>query len=735
MNKVLSFFKQVGKKFDNTFDSFKNTSIGKFIIEKIILKTKSFYSVLFTFGLILVSQVSAYNSVMHWGNKVEKQLENAEGLSYVAWWIISCFVPEGNLFLIIILIFILLAAFIIRYKELSQPSSPKSEVEIRSEFLLNRIKENEKLYVSTVNHQKAIKKLEKSNVIIIAGNPGIGKTTLAEQIVLDYTNKGFKFFDVKSSLSEAFKIYKKDEEQIFYLDDFLGENYLNAIENKQSSDIVKFIDIIKNDKLKKFILTSRTNIFNQGLKASDTLKNKNLENEEFIITIDSLKDLDKAKILYNHMNYNNLDESFVSEIRIEKRYRKIISHNNFNPRIIAFITDSEKIKKEKVDVESYWDYISEKLENPQDIWKNTFDKQSDEFTRIIVFLTVFNGNRISEDKLRTSFYKYLKLSALTNQSNSSNDFDSSIEEVVRYFLNRNKYDKRIEYTLFNPSIADFVLMKYKQNIIVLENIFKSLENYTSLNKLSALFNSNVIKKDDYLLILLALQKDASLEKDTDYLINLNYLVNRDCPNDLNSDLLIKVIQYIINGDIYTNLVEKLDILINLFDLKKFNVDDFDFFYMLIPYNSTEIDEINSVISLYNYFNINDKKIVDDINEAIEYYLKEKLQEEANSIYEYDVEFEESINEEGVFKILDGEVESIIDDKYSELESEIEHFNGYWIDENNIKDEIDIDEIEQRLSSDYTSEKFQEYINEEDESNTDFTDEKDDIESLFEYKNM
>lgn len=731
MNKVLNCLKRIGKKSDDIFSEFKTTSIGKFIIEKIILKTKSFYSVFFTFGLILVSQVSAYNSVMHWGNKVEKQLENAEGFSYVAWWIISCFVPEGNLFLIIILILILLAAFIIRYKELSQPSSPKSEVEIRSEFLLNRIKENEKLYVNTVNHQKAIKKLEKSNVIIIAGNPGIGKTTLAEQIVLDYTNKGFKFFDVKSSLSEAFKIYKKDEEQIFYLDDFLGENYLNAVENKQSSDIVKFIDIIKNDKLKKFILTSRTNIFNQGLKASDTLKNKNLENEEFIITIDSLKDLDKAKILYNHMNYNNLDESFVSEIRIDKRYRKIISHNNFNPRIIAFITDSKKIKKEKIDVESYWDYISEKLENPKDIWKNTLDIQSDEFTRIIVFLVVFNGSRIDEDKLRTSYFKYLKLTKLTNTSNSSNDFDNVIEEVVRYFLNRNQYDKKVEYSLFNPSIADFVLMKYTNNFLILENAFKSLESVTSLNKLAVLMKNEIIKKDIYISILEELQKDVDLQKDTDYLLKLYYLINRDCQKNLDSELLIKVLQNIIDGHSWTSLVEEFDILVNRFSSNKFNVSDFDFFYMLIPYYSIEIDEINSAINIYNYFDINDKNIDNDINESITYYLKEKLQEEANSIYEYDVQFEESLNEDGVFKILDGEVEQILDDKYSDFESEIEYFKGYSIYESDINDEIDISEIEQRLSSDYTSERYSNYVNNNDEVEADLSDDKDDIESLFE----
>lgn len=727
-NKFMKYTKYF-KQYDEAFNKFQNTAIGKFLIEKIILRAKSFYSILSTFGLILVAQISAYNNIVQCSNKIETQLNNTEGWLYIGLFMISLLVPEGNLFVIIVLVLILGASLVIRYKELSHSKLPKREVEIRSEFLLNKIKENEKFYVVTDNHNKAIKKLNKSNIIIIAGNPGIGKTTLAEQIIFDYSKKGFKLYDIKGLLNEAFKIYKNDEKQIFYLDDFLGENYLNAIENTQSSDIVKFIDIIKNDKIKRFILTSRTNIFNKSLQLSDTLKNKNLENEEFIIKIDSLKDMDKAKILYNHMNYNNLGENFVNEICTDKRYKKIISHKNFNPRLIAFITDMKRIKKEQIGVERYWDYIIDKLDNPQDVWKNTFDKQSNEFTRIIVFLTVFNGNRINEDDLRGSYFKYLKLSNYTNDS--SNDFDNIIEEVVRYFLNRNQYDIKVEYSLFNPSIADFVLMKYKNNIPVLENIFKSLESYTALNKLANLVKNDILNKNDYLSILNELQKDAKLDKNTNYLIKLFYLVNKSCSERIDSELLKKLIQNIINGLTWTMLAEELDILVNLFKSSELNVNDIDFLYMLIPYHYSDIDELNSVIRLYNYFSVYDTKIEDDINEAITYHLKEKLQEEADSIYEYDVQFEDVMNEDGLFKILDGEVEDIIDDKYNQLESEIEYFTGSSIDEYDIKNTINISEIEQRLASDYTSEKYKEYVGENNKNEPNVSDEKDDIESLFE----
>ncbi len=132
----------------------------------------------------------------------------------------------------------------------------------RSEFLLEDIKEKIKLYVITDNHNKAIEKLNDSHTIIIAGEPGIGKTTLAEHIALTYIEKGFEFCVIENSLNEAEAIFESDKKQIFYFDDFLGSNYLEALKSHTSSQIMNFIKRVKKDKNKRFILTSRTNIFN-----------------------------------------------------------------------------------------------------------------------------------------------------------------------------------------------------------------------------------------------------------------------------------------------------------------------------------------------------------------------------------------------------------------------------------------------------------------------------------------
>ncbi len=88
------------------------------------------------------------------------------------------------------------------------------------------------------------------------------------------------------------------------------------------------------------------------------------------------------------MWHSHLDEAYIEELYINKRYMEIIRHTNFNPRIISFITDNDRL----IDIpsEKYWDFIKEKLDNPSEIWEHTFSRQSNEFIRNLVSLIVFN---------------------------------------------------------------------------------------------------------------------------------------------------------------------------------------------------------------------------------------------------------------------------------------------------------------------------------------------------------
>lgn len=566
-------------------------------------------------------------------------------------------------------------------------------IETRSEFLIEDIKEKLKYYVTTENHYDGIEKLEKSNVIIIAGEPGIGKTTLAENLSLHYMAQDFKLYDI-DNINDAFSIFNQEEKQVFYFDDFLGENYLNAIENKQATNIVKFMNNIKKDKTKRFILTSRTNIFNQALSLSDTFKSKNIENEEFIIKIESLKDINKAQILYNHIWYSNLDEQFIDEIYFDKRYKEIISHKNFNPRLIEYITDIKKIQIEQIQNRDYWNYILDKLNNPQDVWKITFDNQSDEFIRIIVMLVVFNGNKIEENKLKNAYYEYIKLINLQNNSHTSKEFDNIIAKVVKYFLNRFYNTKKDEffYTPFNPSVADFIIKNHSNKFL---QACLSLESFESIKELPYFYETNKIKYQDYIDVLINLYNKfqmGNMNKNSDYFLFLVELLVRN--EQISDTEKIEVnLKEIVTEKIKINLVRNFIELCLKFRMNF--VTKKEVFSYLLTVIDNDIEEINLYIKLLNFYNISDEDIISELNEFIENSLISILQSRLE-----DLEVEEVKAEDMIYQYDEEEGEIIglydftlnLNDFLEEYIYELDDYYGKNISERNITYNIDMQTV-------------------------------------------
>ena len=487
----------------------------------------------------------------------------------------------------------------------------------RSEFLLDEIKDKIKYYVITKNHNKAIKKLEESHTIIIAGEPGIGKTTLAEQISFCYIEKGFEFCVIAKDISEAEAIFERDKKQIFYFDDFLGSNYLNALEAHTDSHIMQFITRVKKDKDKRFILTSRTNIFNQSILVSDKFRTKKLDSDEFIITVDELTEINKAKILYNHLWHSNLSEEYIDELYKDKRYKEIIKHKNFNPRLIEFITDIDRIRSNSAT--TYWQDIQNNLDNPREIWANTFDRQSDEYIRNIVSLVVFNGNSIEEEELKEAYSKLNDLMGLQNSSHISKEFDSVIKETVKYFLNRRLENNKIEYSLFNPSIADFIIYRHKRNNILIQ-ILNSLKTIESLNVIELLS----IKEDFYHKILLSINYSSD--------DNINYLIKL-------AELFYNKSEELDDDNIYVSTLDKI---VKLILDKEENIlirDIYDFTKLLdyliykerLQITPKVVEKIIYAIDVDNY------NLLDNLNVVIDFI-------ETHKISLSDNKFQNSLNQ-------------------------------------------------------------------------------------------
>lgn len=360
----------------------------------------------------------------------------------------------------------------------------------RSQFELGEIVETSKLYAATANHNQAIEKLEATSVVIITGPAGIGKTTLAGQLILQYVADGFELSVISEDIKEAESVFNPDSKQIFYFDDFLGRNYLEALSGHEGAKIVGFIRRIAKNHQKRFVLTSRTTILNQGKILNDVFHNSNVNRNEFEITLESLAKIDKARILYNHIWHSEIDPEYIEQLYSNKRYRTIIDHKNFNPRLIRFITDAQRL--EDVPSESYWSHVTGLLNDPSQVWDHPFQAQLDDCGRALVLLVAMNGRMITETELSEAFARYLESPGAASLTGKK-DFLLNLRHLSGSMLTRLVVGENQHFVrLFNPSLGDFVFNRYASNTPVLRQCFSSLKTQSSLKTLKDMLDNKII---------------------------------------------------------------------------------------------------------------------------------------------------------------------------------------------------------------------------------------------------
>ena len=511
----------------------------------------------------------------------------------------------------------------------------------RSEFTSSVIKERIKRFVPSKTHNNAVEILNKNNFLLITGEPGIGKTTLANFLTYQFLAEGFELVYVRE-IREAEDNYTPNKIQIFYFDDFLGATTLDLKSSRNADTaMVDFIERVKSDKTKKLILTCRTIILNKAKQESEKIENSKIQLSNHEISIKDYRNIDKARILYNHIYYSNISND-LKDIFFQNQFHwKVIKHKNYNPRIVEFFTDEERLQPNK----DYSEEVIEFLDNPSKIWEKYYCIQISHEARLFIATLFSLGGKyvIQEKNIQEAFEARLRFEKENNNYTIiTGTFNRVVKELIGGFINKiHRIEETysiIEYRFVNPSIEDFLYYYYSSNIDEYFQVLKSVISFdqfknrittkqeSNTKKICFNTNSNYRKLLNIILDRLPHIKGLNSAKDLD---TVTVLIRHFKWEDIKEkviEIMNKFHTVYLSWDERDNLIEFLDYVAanNLINEFSFNVKD------LILLLSSDIDsyyQIEAFTKLISKQVIYSKTINVSIASDIEFY--NKIQENIN----------------------------------------------------------------------------------------------------------
>jgi hypothetical protein len=328
-----------------------------------------------------------------------------------------------------------------------------SDIYRHTEHVLKNIERNAVRYVANQSYSSAKEILTKNHVCVIAGRAGIGKTTLAEMLLLEYAAAGYQPVVISADIYEANKVWNADPAapQIFYYDDFLGQAAVaDKLNKNEDARLDVFLGAVLKTKNKRLILTTREYILEQAKRDYERLERMGLEAHKHVIRLEDYTRLNKAQILYNHLYFSELDADVRASLVPQKLYLKIINHQNYTPRLIDDI--ARRAKLDGTSASDFPGYFVGILDDPTTLWQHTFDHSISSEARLVLLslaslppLTTITALRAVYDALQAD--------------TTAKSFFYALKEVDGDFLRTTQSGALTVVSFFNPSVRDFVLAR------------------------------------------------------------------------------------------------------------------------------------------------------------------------------------------------------------------------------------------------------------------------------------
>lgn len=340
-----------------------------------------------------------------------------------------------------------------------------SSVVMESREQLRTMKETRKTFVATSIYEDAMKQLEKNQYVVISGQPGAGKSTIAKMLVLYFTEvQGFEEFSwTTSSVEKIMNLYDPNRKQVFVIDDIWGRVfYAEQRHDQEMSCLERLLQWIENDKNKVVIITTREYIYQQATAKYAVLRSS-LDQFKLVCDIDIYTDAEKARILFSHLYHSALPYKYIWSIYFKAEH--IVNMHDYNPRVIGLFLKQNNPWNytAKEFTESFLKYI----QNPFLFWEDVFNGLTDE-AKLLLLLTFISQGESEPAGLKDLEYAYYHCLNGKNQvidhvatyMKCVSELEKTMIEVYEYYSNSDEQVVRLR----TPAVEDFLRKFLQENI-------------------------------------------------------------------------------------------------------------------------------------------------------------------------------------------------------------------------------------------------------------------------------
>ena len=326
-------------------------------------------------------------------------------------------------------------------------------------------------------------------------------------LILKYLSREYELIVISRDIKEAFKVYSPQKRILFYYDDFLGTTFLKEyLPKNEDSHLVQFINKVRKDKNKKFILTTREYILKQALVTYEKIKNADVLSGKFVIELNQYSLKNKAEILLNHLYFSEIEKEFLKNLKDNKKYRDIVRHRNFNPRLIEFMGKKSSLKN--IAHNRYSDWCIQNLDNPEKIWEYAFRNVSSNSQALLYYLASLSRFSISYKTIESDFNSfYENYCQKYRLPLISAPLRKSMKEIEDSFISLQQDSSgSIDISFINPSVNDFLESLIKEDIILSKNLIEIYSYSSQAQKVLAIIASKEKNK------LLDMLRDKEIQR-------------------------------------------------------------------------------------------------------------------------------------------------------------------------------------------------------------------------------